>query len=201
MNHEFPPLWFRLPPGFYDIAAAQRAEFESVAEATGNALAEQQVAQLLDHLDELAEHHVVHTAIGLHPDGPSGLSTSLFSLTVRRVETNNPRLAVARTALALAKSPLWITSTRRFIDLPSSLPCCLVAGTLALPGIQHSVFQARAALAHSEGPYVVVLDLSSVSSEHDEAYSDVLEGIVHTVSFTDPTPPEVRPSRILEVLL
>ncbi|MER5933521.1 hypothetical protein [Streptomyces sp. NPDC002054] len=201
MKHDFAPIWFRLPPGFHDIHLGHRSQLEELTSSTGSSKAEHQVSTLMEQLEGLAKHHVVHTAIGLHPDKASGLSASLFSLTVRPMGTSNPRVAVARTGLGIARSPLWSTSIRQTIDLPSSLPCCLVTGTLSLPGLTGAVFQARITLAHGEGPHVLVLDLTSASTEHHEEYTAMLEGIAYTVSFADPTPPPPRPSRILEVLL
>lgn len=199
-----PPLWFRLPPGFHDIAPADRAALDAVADALGSPEAREQLAQLMNHLDQLAEHHVVQTSIGLHPEGHVGLSTSLFALTVRPAADTNPRLTVARTSLAIARSPLWTSSTRRFIDLPSALPCSLVAGVISTPRSTQGLFQARVTMAHPAGRHVLVLDLTSASVEHAEAYTDIIEAIAHTVSFSDPDPrPDGAPntSRILELLL
>ncbi|CAM5630633.1 hypothetical protein SAVIM338S_06022 [Streptomyces avidinii] len=206
MNHiDAPPLWYRLPPGFHDISPSDRAALDAVAETLGSPEARQQLSQLMDHLDELAgEHHVVHTSIGLHPEGPAGLSTSLFALTVRRADDTNPRLTVARTSLAIARSPLWTSSIRQFIELASALPCSLVAGIISTPTSAQGLFQARVTMAHPAGRHVLVLDLTSASVEHGDAYTDIIEAIAHTVSFSDPDPrPGVTPntSRILELLL
>ncbi|MBT2470163.1 hypothetical protein J7E97_20355 [Streptomyces sp. ISL-66] len=199
-----PPLWFRLPPGFHDIAPSDRSALDAVADALGSPEAGQQLTQLMDHLDQLAEHHVVRTSIGLHPEGPAGLCTSLFALTVRRAADTNPRVTVARTSLAIARSALWTSSTRRFIELPSALPCSLVAGIISSPTSAQGLFQARVSMAHPAGRHVLVLDLTSTSVEHGDAYTDIIEAIAHTVSFSDPEPrPSGGPntSRILELLL
>ncbi|WP_060177765.1 hypothetical protein [Streptomyces sp. IMTB 1903] len=159
----------------------------------------------MDALEELADHDVVHTAMGFHPEGPAGIATSLFSLTVRPTEQPNPRLTVARAALAIARSPHWTSSKRRFIELPSRLSCCLVAGTLSVPDVENRVFQARVATVHPDGLHLLVLDLTSASTQHAEAYTDILEAVAHTVLFSDPDAnapaAEANTSRILEVLL
>ncbi|MFG2981520.1 hypothetical protein ACGFYQ_09700 [Streptomyces sp. NPDC048258] len=199
-----PPVWFRLPPGFHDIGPEDRTILDSVAQALGSPDAQRELAQLVDGLDELAGHGVVHTAIGLHPDEPVGVCTSLFSLSVRPAIDPNPRASVARTALGIARSTVWETSTRRFIDLPSSLPCYLVAGTIDVPRVQQQVFQARIATSHPGGLHVLILDLTSAATQHHGAYTDILEAIALTLTFTDPNPsPPLAPptSRILEVLL
>ncbi|WP_329097522.1 hypothetical protein [Streptomyces sp. NBC_01439] len=158
----------------------------------------------MDGLQELAGHDVVHTALGFHPEDPAGVATSLFSLTIRRIEQPNPRLAVARAALAIARSPLWTSAVRRFIDLPSALPCSLVAGIISVADVERHLFQARVAMVHPDGLHLLVLDLTSACTEHAAAYTDILEAVAHTLQFTDPDPSAPKASgtsRILEVLL
>ncbi|CAM5299080.1 hypothetical protein GCM10010343_27400 [Streptomyces avidinii] len=198
-----PPVWFRLPPGFHDIGPGDASSLEAFAEALGSTAAQRDLSQLMDGLEDLKGHDVVHTALGFHPEEPVGVSTSLFSLTIRRVEQPNPRLAVARTALAIARSSLWTSAVRRFIDLPSTLPCCLVAGTISVPEIEHHLFQARITTVHPDALHLLVLDLTSASSQHAGAYTDILEAVAHTLQFTDPdpsVPTAAGTSRILEVL-
>ncbi|MFF4445468.1 hypothetical protein [Streptomyces sp. NPDC001502] len=199
-----PPVWFRLPPGFHDIGPGDAASLNAFAQALDSPAAQGELSELTDSLEELAGHDVVHTALGLHPEEPVGLTTSLFSLTIRQVGQPNPRLAVARTALAIARSTLWTSAVRRFIDLPSTLPCCLVAGIITVPDIEHHLFQARIATVHPDGRHVLVLDLTSACTEHAAAYTDILEAVAHTLQFTDPDPIAPKASgtsRILEVLL
>ncbi|MGW6979415.1 hypothetical protein ACWGE1_08210 [Streptomyces sp. NPDC054932] len=208
MTHQsnIPPVWFRLPPGFHDIAAGDRASLDAFAEVLGSPAAQRELSQVMDEIEGLAEHDVVHTALGFHPEDPEGVATSLFSLAVRRVEQPNPRFTVARTALAMARSPLWTSSNRRFVDLPSTLPCCLVAGIISLPDMERGLFQARVATAHPDGLHLLVLDLTSSSTQHADAYTDILEAVAHTLSFSDPdlsasARTAAGTSRILEVLL
>ncbi|MFD3678903.1 hypothetical protein [Streptomyces sp. NPDC058613] len=158
----------------------------------------------MDGFDLLKGLDVVHTAVGLHPDEPVGVCTSLFSLTARPADDPDLQVAVARTALGISRSTLWTTSARRCIDLPSSLPCYLVAGTIAPPDVERKVFQARIATCHPTGQHLLVLDLTSASGQHREAYVDILEAIAHTLTFTDPNPASSSSpmtSRILDVCL
>lgn len=199
-----PPVWFRLPPGFHDISPGDRATLDAFAEALGSTDAQRELSQLMDDLEELAGHDVVHTAIGFHPEEPVGVATSLFSLTVRPAQQPNPRLTVARTALAIARSPHWTSCIRQFIELPSGLPCCLVAGTICVPDVENRLFQARVATVHPDGLHLIVLDLTSASAQHAEAYTNILEAVAHTALFSDPdasAPTAAGTSRILEVLL
>ncbi|MFE9462348.1 hypothetical protein ACFYNW_01470 [Streptomyces virginiae] len=199
-----PPVWFRLPPGFHDIGPADRLALDAVAEALGSSDAQRELSRLIDGLEELSEHNVVRTAIGLHPEEPVGVATSLFSLTVRPAEQPNPRLTVARAGLGVTRSPHWTSSIRRFIDLPSGLPCCLVAGTISVPDVEHRLFQARVATTPPDGLHLLVLDLTSASTQHADAYTDILEAVAHTIVFCDPeasAPKAAGTSRIMEVLL
>ncbi|MFJ3826541.1 hypothetical protein ACIPWI_01105 [Streptomyces sp. NPDC090046] len=199
-----PPYWFRLPPGFHDIGPGDRASLNAFAEVLDSADAQQKLSHLMDALEGLTEHDVVHTALGFHPEQPVGVTTSLFSLTVRRVDQPNPRLAVARTALSIANSPLWTNADRRFIDLPSTLPCYLVAGIISVPDVKHHLFQARVATVHPDGFHLLFLDLTSTSTQHADAYTDILEAVAHTLRFSDPepsAPAAAGTSRILDVLL
>ncbi|MFI5766695.1 hypothetical protein ACIA8F_37900 [Streptomyces sp. NPDC051563] len=225
-----PPVWFRLPPGFHDICPADRAALEEVAgalealggsgEAAGAAAgagAGSQLAGLMDCLDALAGQpglHLVHTAVGLHPEGPEAVSTSLFTLTVRAADEAGggagSGAAVARTALALARSASGSGSTRRFVDLASGRPCALVSGVVPAPGTGRGLFQGRAVTAHPEGRHLFLLDLTSAVAEHAASYTAVLEAIAHTIAFSDPRPPgppgppgqpgAAGTSRILELL-
>ncbi|MFD9011405.1 hypothetical protein [Streptomyces sp. NPDC059552] len=199
-----PKVCFRLPPGFYDIAPTDAASLDAFAEALGSPAAQRELSRLMDSLEELRGHNVVHTALGFHPEESVGVSTSLFALTIRRVEQPNPRLAVARTALAIAHSSLWTSSIRRFVDLPSALPCCLISGIISVPDVEHRQFQARLATVHPDGQHLLVLDLSSACTQHADAYTDIREAVAHTLQFTDPdlnVPKAAGTSRILEVLL
>ncbi|MFJ9762750.1 hypothetical protein ACIRUY_02950 [Streptomyces erythrochromogenes] len=158
----------------------------------------------MDDLEELTGHHVVHTALGLHPDDPTGVCTSFFSLTIRSAGRGDFNPSLARTALAVANSSLWTASVRKLMDLPSALPCYLTAGTIALPITGQQLFQAKVVTGHADGQHALVLDLTSAAVHQADAYTDIIEAITHTISFSDPNPgPAVMPqaSRILEVLL
>ncbi|MGI5446360.1 hypothetical protein ACQEVM_11470 [Streptomyces sp. CA-243310] len=199
-----PPVWFRLPPGFHHISPEDRASVDFVADALGSPDARQQLSQIMDKLDELTHHDVVHTSVGLHPGESDDLCTSLFSLTGRLSPYSDPRLGVARTALAIAGSTLWNSSACRFIDLPSQQPCAMVAGSIKLPEQKQEMFQARVSMQHPTDPYLLILDLTSAATVHADAYTDIIEAVAYTVSAIDPTPTAPdgpNTSRILEVLL
>lgn len=200
-----PPLWFRLPPGFHDVSPVDRTALTELAGALDSPEAQRELTALMDGLEQLAGHHVVHTALGLHPDESTGLCSSVFSLTVLPAASGSARLDAARIALAASQSSLLSSPVRRQVELPSGQPCYVVAGTISVLDSQEQLFQARIITPHSDAPHVVVLDLTSAAVHHAEAYTDILEAVALTVTFSDPAPappgPHPGTSRILEVLL
>ncbi|MEV7726050.1 hypothetical protein AB0P15_15055 [Streptomyces sp. NPDC087917] len=199
-----PPVWFRLPPGFHDLSPSDRAPLDEAAQALESPGARQELARIMDHLDRFTDRHVVHTSIGLHPEGPVGAASSVFALSLRPAEHPNARLGVARAALAIARSPLWNDFSGQVLPLPSGLPCSLAVGTISLPGTGQELFQARLVTTHPSGTHLVFLDLTSTAVQYAEAYGDIIEAIAHTVVFSDPTPAPAAAapaSRVLEVLL
>ncbi|MEV6401105.1 hypothetical protein AB0M39_41095 [Streptomyces sp. NPDC051907] len=218
-----PQLWFRLPPGYHSLDNDALSEVEQVAMVLMPSIMESpaEVASSLNEartlvrlLTVMRTHGSVHTAVGVHPDEDNGACISLFSLSVKGIALRTAALAVAQSALALAKSPLWSTSTGKFITLPTGVPAALVSGLLAAPhrdrleseGITTApceVFQARLTVPFPTGVHLAVADLTSAAVRHAGSYTDVLEGIAQTIAFDAPSPavaPAQRPSRILELL-
>ncbi|MFF3323798.1 hypothetical protein [Streptomyces sp. NPDC002889] len=217
-----PPLWFRLPPGYYDLAAFDTADFDMVAgvvlpsilgteEAVERSMNELGVAVSL--LVAMRDQADAHTSIGLHPDGNDGASISLFSLSVTRIEPRTPALAAAQTALSITDSPTWSTNTVKQVELPIGMPAVLISGLLAAPPtdlLEHAeidappceVFQARLAVPFPTGGHIAVADLTSAATRHSESYTTILECIAQTMAFSPPAPlavPSRRPSRLLEL--
>ncbi|MER5871660.1 hypothetical protein [Streptomyces sp. NPDC002044] len=186
------------------MSPSDGSALEAATDALDSAEARRDIAQLMRGLISLQSHDVAYTSIGLHPDDLAGVSTSLFSLAVKPAHHRNPRVSVAQTALAIARSTLWRDALRKFIDLPSDLPCCLVAGLISLDGMENHLFQARAATTDPSGQHILILDLTSAAVGYADAYTSILEAVAHTLSFTNPDPRPVestRTSRLLEVLL
>ncbi|MER5884788.1 hypothetical protein ABT160_13240 [Streptomyces sp. NPDC001941] len=225
-----PPLWFRTPPGFHDLAAVSREALGDVLDELAGVLPDDPASTervrregeaLLGLLAALREAGAAYAALGWHPDQADGVSTSLLSLTVVGGSAPTGRATAARAALDIARCPMWSESDRRLFDLPDGTACALVSGRPApppgdVPGRAGAarepapLFQARAVVPYPSGPHAAVLDLTSTSVRHSEAYTDILEAIACTISFTDPEPgpADTRPgrtgatrsSRILEAL-
>ncbi|MFG2292608.1 hypothetical protein [Streptomyces sp. NPDC048603] len=199
-----PPMWFRLPPGFHDVCLDDCDRLDDIIELLAEdheaAAARRDLDDLMRLLERLTDQHLIHTSIGLHPEQPTGVAGSVFSLALRPTGQHTPSITVVRALLAMERSPLLRCSEVKLLSLPSTAPCGLVAGTLSLPGVDVPLFQARVALAHAESGQLVVADLTSASVQHSAEYSAILEGIAHTITFINPVPPQSAPvSRIQEL--
>ncbi|WP_455360243.1 hypothetical protein [Streptomyces sp. SYSU K21746] len=221
---ESPPIWFRLPPGFHDfgltaLQGLDRTITEALSPVLGGVTAVDralgEARSLASLVNALYNQSTKFTSLGFHPDGESGVCTSIFSLAVQATASRHPQMALARIGVSLARSPLWSTSECRVLDLPCGAPATLVAGTMTAPPtvlaqaglspVTNSVFQARLAVPYPGGSHVAVADLTSPVLRYADAYVDILEGVAHTIRFLDPEatsspPPAGRPSRILEAL-
>lgn len=213
-----PPMWFRLPPGYYsldDVDALEEtasAFLERILDSkTGLDDALRNVHSLASLLTATRDGDSVHASVGIHPDGESGACLSFFMVSMTAVTPRPSALAVAQCALAMAQSPLWNSNTGRLLELPSGMPAALVAGRLAPPppsllenagvtAASSEVFQARLTVACPTGEHIAVADLSSAATRHAEAYTSILEGIAQTVSFIEPVPQTGSPQRASRIL-
>ncbi|WP_433572963.1 hypothetical protein [Streptomyces sp. CA-251247] len=216
-----PPMWFRLPPGYHSLDDVTLDELEHATTAVlapildgtdvvERALVDAQV--LVELLATVREGRSMLASIGVHPDGSDGTSLSIFTLAMITNSAPTRILAVAESALSIVESPLWRAHTRKLLEL-SVGPAALVAGTLAAPppatlrqmGITVEpidVFQARLTFSCPGSQHVAVADLTSAATRHADSYTDILEAIGHTMTFTPPHPveaPAPRASRILEL--
>ncbi|MEU0271640.1 hypothetical protein [Streptomyces sp. NPDC006307] len=219
-----PSVWFRLPPGFHSLESVTPESLTRAVttvvlplleqEPTANRVV-QEACVLTELIEELAEKGSAYLAFGLHPDGSHGASMSLFSLSMISTVAPSPYVAAARAGITLADSAAWQTRSCRLLDLPTGVPGAMVAGILTPPMLQAQrakvspstteVFQARIAVPHPRGSYVLIADLVSAATRHADSYTDILEGIAHTFSFSHPdrsseSASTTPTSRILELL-
>lgn len=126
-----PPIWFRLPPGYHTLDLARLNELEHVAEAlltpilaSSSAVTDslRDASALVMLLQAIHEGGGIHTSIGVHPDGQDGAAVSLFSLSVRGIESRTPGLAVAQSGLAIANSPIGAATLASCWNCPSVCP-------------------------------------------------------------------------------
>ncbi|MET9800498.1 hypothetical protein [Streptomyces sp. NPDC006368] len=223
-NDSTPPVWFRLPPGFHSFQnVSQEALTRIVSECVlpllegtpeaDSLLGDTQV--LAGAVDTLLGKGCAYLALGLHPDDAEGACASLFSLSTIRTAGPSPTVAAARAGITLAKSPLWEAKRSTTLALPTGVSAAMVAGIFTPPLTEAQstrpspastkVFQARLAMPYPCGSHVIVADLTSAATHYADAYTDILEAVAHTFSFTAPAPVSeftgtAPTSRILEFL-
>ncbi len=216
------PCWFRLPPGFIELA---HGDIGSLGEQVAEDLAffglddevrrqrSQHSDALLRLLEGLYGQGTVYLAFGLHANGDDEVSTSVLSLT--DIPTNAPTntLAAAQCGLKLATNPFGTLVRQELVGLPCGAPAVLttchlpdtppeLASSSGMPASER-VFQARLAVARPTGSRVVLIDISTTTVGLFEEYTEILLGIGQSVSFVDPAPKpssHLRQSRVWEVL-
>ncbi|MEV6786098.1 hypothetical protein [Streptomyces sp. NPDC051098] len=217
-----PPCWFRLPPGFIDLAPGALPELrdqliEDLAVVCPDPLLRDQRMReseaLLGLLSDLQEQGTMHISLGLHRGDDAEVTTSVLTLSNVPTKAPTATLAAAHCALLLVLKPMGSVVHRELLDLPCRSPAALVScllsnvpmDVLPLAGAQTDdaeVFQARLGVARPTGSDVLVVDLTTTALDHAEDYTEILRGIGQTISFTDPTPqlPAPRQSRLWEAM-
>lgn len=208
MNYDFsgletqskPLLWYGLPHGYLRLDL--NPPFERVLEL---------VKQVLSLPDELRDHtervvrfytgivgllnaqNVLGCALGLHPDEAGGFASSVLTVSVFPTTGGNAKLVLASLAGSAADRP---DEGMRPLDLPCG------AGFLAeksrrapAPGAppegsdtapEGTVWQGTVAVTGPGARDIVVLQLVTSAVDLADSYRDVLLGVAHTLSFTDP---------------
>ncbi|WP_328862334.1 hypothetical protein [Streptomyces sp. NBC_00306] len=219
---DIPPCWFRLPPGFIDIApealpALRDQVIEDLAVVCPDPpLRDQRMREsevLLGLLSDLQDQGTLHVSFGLHRGDDAEVTTSVLTLSNIPTRAPTATLAAAHCALQLVLKPMGSVVHRELLDLPCGTPAALVScllsnapvDILTLAGVQTgdaAVFQARLGVARPTGSDVLVIDLTTTALDHAEEYTEILRGIGQTISFTDPTPqlPGPRQSRLWEAM-
>ncbi|MER5771091.1 hypothetical protein [Streptomyces sp. NPDC001985] len=121
-------------------------------------------------------------------------------------------LAAAQCAIHLVRNPLGAILRRDLVDLPCKAPAALVTCLLPVPSLEigpariparsDGVFQARLAVGRPASSRVILVDLTTASTDLSEEYTEIVLGIGRTLRFTDPVarPTGPRPrSRLSEM--
>jgi hypothetical protein len=200
-THPKPVFWYGLPHGYLRLDL--EPPFERVVELV------KQVLGLPDELRSRAEsvmqfytgvvgqlnaQNVLECAIGLHPQEGDGFTSSVLTISMFPTSGANAKLVLASLAGTAAD--------RRDEGMrPLDLPCG--AGFLAekrrrvpAPGIPSDgsetspegiVWQGTVAVTGSGTHDIIVLQLVTSAVDLADSYRDVLLGVAHTLSFTDPS--------------
>lgn len=196
-----PAFWYAIPHGYLSLDLAPAVEnLEKLIE---------QVRGLPDELRDQAERvlrfyaafvtemnrqHVQACLVGMHPDETGGAAMSV--LTVSTIPTNgsNADLVVANMAgLGAAERP-------EEGIVPLELPCgtgFLTERTqrATAPGrapdgsdspLQGTVWQGTVAAPEADQSSVILLQLVTPAIDQADDYRDILLGVAHTLTFTDP---------------
>jgi hypothetical protein len=196
-----PILWYGLPHGYLQLDLDP--PFERVVELI------KQVLSLPDELRDRAEHvvrfytgvvgllnaqNVLGCAIGLHPDEAQGFTSSVLTVSTFPTSGANAKLVLASMAgmaddrpdegmrpLELPCGTGFLAEKKRRVPAPG-VPR---EGSDAFP--EGTVWQGTVAVTGPGTRDIVVLQLVTSAVELADSYRDVLLGVAHTLSFTDPS--------------
>ncbi|WP_228034627.1 hypothetical protein [Streptomyces spongiae] len=195
-----PLLWYGLPHGYLQLDLDP--PFERVVELINQVLGLPD--ELRDHVEQVVRFYtgvvgmlnaqnVLGCAMGLHPDESGGFASSVLTISVFPASGVNAKLVLASMAGTAADRP---DEGMR----PLELPCG--TGFLAekkrrttAPGVppegkgtslQGTVWQGTVAVTGAGASDIVVLQLVTPAVDMADSYRDVLLGVAHTLSFTDP---------------
>lgn len=196
-----PAFWYGIPHGYLSMDLAPSVEnLEGLIDqicALPSELrddAEQVLRFYASFITSMNKQDVQACLVGMHPDESGGAAMSV--LTVSMVSTNgaNAELAVADMAGTGA------TDRPQEGIVPLQLPCGL--GFLAekkqrtaAPGQapegsderpKGTVWQGAVAVADADRSSVIMLQLVTPAVDQAEDYRNILIGLAHTVTFTDP---------------
>ncbi|GGX34635.1 hypothetical protein [Streptomyces chryseus] len=197
-----PAFWYGLPHGYLRLDLDP--PFEQVVALI------QQVLSLPDELRERAEEvvrfytgvvgllnaqQVQGCAIGLHPDETGGAVSSVLTVSTVPASGVNAKLVLASMAGTAADNPdegmrplelPWgtgfIAEKKRRTVAPGRPP----EGAGVSP--EDVVWQGTVAVTGSGMPDIVVVQLVTAAVDLADDYRNVLLGVAHTLSFTDPSP-------------
>ncbi|MDQ0993394.1 hypothetical protein [Streptomyces sp. V3I7] len=193
-----PVVWYGLPHGYLQLDL--NPPFENVVELI------QQVLSLPEESRDSAERvvrfyagvvcllnaqNVLGCAMGLHPDESDGFTSSVLTISAVPVADANAKLVVASLAgcvtdrsdegmrpLELPCGTGFLAEKRRRMPTQGGTP----EGSDMPP-----VWQGTVAVADPRGRDIFLLQLVTSAVDLADSYRDVLVGIAHTMSFTDPT--------------
>ncbi len=199
-------VWFATPPGFVEIPIADLFADPDSPEAARSVEAVDLLLDLVPEgkregfLTQLSEARtlsglmikegVVHVAIGAHEGDDGDMISSVLTLTSKEMPFSPPKLAAAQAATA-RESALPVA----VVDLPCG-PGAFTEAVVEVPAEadpqQPSLYEVAAYLPYPSGQRLLVLTLTTTAVEARMHYRDIHRGIVHTVSFDNPLPEELK---------
>ncbi|MDI3419796.1 hypothetical protein [Streptomyces luteolus] len=200
-----PVFWYGIPHGYAKLDLdPPRERIEALVQDLNTLPVEQraQASQVLQFyagmVTTLNKQNVHMFAVGYHPDDDGTVVTSTLSISTVPASGHNAKLVIAGLAGSAADDPE--TGLR-----PLELPCGLgylaeeKKRTVAVGGDSHTpeapargdVWQGTVAVTGSGTPDIIVVQMVTPALHLADVYRDILLGVAHTLTFTDPAEPAV----------
>lgn len=204
-------LWFAVPASFVDLPldaladdppSPRTEEFTRTVDALLALVPEEGRARFLGELAQarflpaaLRQSGLAHCALGLHEVTDGEVVPAVLTLVWREAPWTPPKLTAARIVVdqPAAQSQGEVLSAE-YVELPCG------PGAVTETVTEHAgqrVYQAAGHLPHPDGRRLVIVTLSSTAVEARAHYRELLDGLVHLVSFDNPLPDHLR-ARMLE---
>ncbi|MFC4493894.1 hypothetical protein ACFPA8_07065 [Streptomyces ovatisporus] len=196
-----PAFWYGIPHGYHSVDLTPSiAQLGSLIEQVRELprVMRGQAEGVLRFYSSFAismkRQHVQVCLVGMHPDGNGGFPLSVLTVSTIPAQGTNAEMVVANMA--------GIGAAERPEDgiVPLRLPCG--TGFLAerqlrttAPGgspegdgrpLTGVVWQGTVAVAEPDRSSVILLQLVTPATDQADDYRDILVGVAHTVTFTDP---------------
>ncbi|MEU6578345.1 hypothetical protein [Streptomyces sp. NPDC046805] len=200
LNVPKPVLWYGLPYGYLQLDLDPPVE--RVVELIKEVLslpdelrdrAEQVVRFYAGVVGLLNAQSVLGCAMGLHPDEAGGFTSSVLTVSAFPVSGVNAKLMLASLAgtagdmpdeglrpLELPCGTGFLAEAKRRVPAPGAPP----EGSDAPP--EGTVWQGTVAVTGPGTRDIVLLQMVTPAVDLADSYRDILLGVAHTLSFTDP---------------
>ncbi|MFF3908461.1 hypothetical protein ACFYZJ_21310 [Streptomyces sp. NPDC001848] len=199
-NQRKPLLWYGLPHGYLQLDLDPPVE--RVVELI------KQVLSLPDELRDRAERvvqfytgvvgllnaqNVLGCALGLHPDDAGGVTSSVLTVSSFPTSGANAKLVLASLAGSAADRP---DEGMRPLELPCGVgflaekrrraPATSTSSEAGDASPEVMVWQGTVAVTGPGTDDIILLQLVTAAVDLADSYRDVLLGVAHTLTFTDP---------------
>ncbi|MGW2697175.1 hypothetical protein [Streptomyces sp. NPDC001296] len=140
----------------------------------------------------LNSHQVQECALGVHPNDSGGFTTSVFAVSTMSTAGNSSKLVVAGLAGSAAHSrdegmsPLELPCGVGFLSERRTPAPRSSRRSEASEAVPSDLWQGTVAVAAPSTPELIVLHMVTPDLDSADAYRNVLLGIAHTLTFTDP---------------
>jgi hypothetical protein len=195
-----PLLWYGLPHGYLQLDLDP--PFERVVELINQVLslpddfrdrAERVVRFYAGVVGLLNAQNILGCALGLHPDESGGFASSVLTVSVFPASGVNAKLVLSSMAGTASDRP---DEGMRPLELPCGTGFLAEKKRrTAAPGMppegsdmspEGTVWQGTVAVTGAGKSDIVMLQLVTPAVDMADSYRDVLLGVAHTLSFTDP---------------